>query len=346
MATKHKQKFQNGTQVKFLGYSDDDGKGTLVKDSTLNIVSFDANQGLYNVKDDNGTADSLFPEEFEEIKVEAVAKSRTKAPAAEAPAKAEAAPKAAKVEKPAKVETPAQEVIEAPLPTFKKTTSFSAAVKEHDNDPLKAAKAFAEEEAKTEFVLGGLLAFIKRNNLQATIMSSDVDAETQKSIPLYTADLAGYNAYVYEELGLHHRKAHSLGSIYEKFSQITTEAKIAKIGWTKLRELLPLENIGVDNVDAWLAKAKELTTNELHESVRVALVEIQTETGTQPHGSRQLGKQTTFKLVAFEDQGLMWREALDKAKQTIGKEKSDSEATNHIFTEWLGFYSEKGEGQA
>jgi hypothetical protein len=331
MATKLKQAIATGTVVLFLAYGEG-AEGDLRPGAELEITGFDKEDGTYNVKDADGNEDSLFDSEFE-IKPEKAAKAAkgAKAKAEAAPAKVEKAPAkktALKVVDPDEEDAaPGKGVVL--LPKFKSTASVTAAVADAEGDYLAAASALAEQEAKTEFTLGGILAKIKRENLQATIMSDDLDGDGN-AIPAYSPDLSGYNAYVLNELGLHDRKAHSLVAIYEKFSQLTTEAAISKVGWTKLRELLPLD-LDKENVAEWLAKAKNLHTADLHESVRKTLV----DGGGTVHGSRSTVVQKKFTFVAFEDQAEMWSEAIAAAKKVIGEDQSDSMALNHIMTEWM-----------
>lgn len=342
MATKHKQTVPTGTTVQFTKYAEDAEGGELRANDILTIVGFDKADGVYNVRcEATGIEDSLYPDEFTtevtapkgkakaapKAKAEAAPKATAKAePVAETKAKAKA-----KVE--VKVEPEPETVVvkdeEEVLPKYRATASVQHALKEADGDYLKAAHSLAESEAKTKFVLGGVLAKIKRDNLQATI-PSDEKNDDGEVIPLYTADLPGFNAYVRDALNLHDRKAHTLVNIYEKFSQITTETKINKVGWTKLRELLPLD-LNADNVEEWLTKAKTLHTDELHESVRQTLV----EGGGEVHGKRSLNTQVAFKFVAFNDQAEMWKQAIAEAKTVIGEEQTDSMALNHIITEWL-----------
>jgi len=358
-----KQEFQNGTEVTFAGYAADAEGGELRAGDSLVILGFDKNDEVYNVeRKSDGMKDSLYPDEFTVAAATATAKKgaakvETKAaPKAEAKAKPEAKPvvkteaKAeAKPAKPNKAEKKAAPVVVekeeeeeeeeetyVPQPKFKATVSVTAAVKEAEGDYLKAAHDLAEKEAWTKFTFGGVLSKIKRENLQVTIMSDENDAEGNP-IPLYTADLSGFNSYVRDELNVHDRKAHSLVNIYEKFSQITTEAKLNKVGWTKLRELLPLE-LDKENVDEWLTKAKDLHTSDLHESVTKTLV----DSGTEVHGKRLMAEQVSFKFILFQDQGEMLKEALAEAKKVIGEEQTDSMALNHIITEWLGALQSEG----
>jgi len=209
------------------------------------------------------------------------------------------------------------------LPEFVETASVRDALEEYEGDALAAAGALAEAKERTIFTLGGVLAFIKRNNTFTEIETDGV---------AYEKGLKGFNAYVKDELGVESRSAAYYVDLYEMFSQVTSEDKIAKIGWTKLRELLPLKTvIDEKNVDNWLKKAKEMPTKELHDLVTKELVNA----GEKTHGNRQLAEQTTFKYVVHNDQATTITEAIAKAKDIIGDDCSDGAALVHILTEWL-----------
>ncbi len=217
---------------------------------------------------------------------------------------------------------------DAPLPLYKQTKSVSEALAEHEGDALNTAKDLAERKERTIFTLGGVLAYIKRNDTFTLI----VDEVNGKEVAAYKEGNAGFNQYVKEELGLESRQAAYYVDLYEMFSQVTTEAKIQKIGWTKLREMLPLRNIITkDNVDEWLGIANGSTTAELHDSVTKTLV----ESGEKVHGNRVTTEQAVFKFTVHEDQGTIAEEAIEKAKGIMGEGTTDSAAFMHIMQEWL-----------
>lgn len=218
-----------------------------------------------------------------------------------------------------------QEEEEDTLGEFIETESVTKSLKQHKGNALNAAKDLAETKERTIFTLGGVLAYVKRN--ESFLKIKDEDGNN-----LYEKGLVGFNEYVKEELGIEARSAAYYVDLYEMFSKVTTEAKIAKIGWTKLRELLPLrQSINSDNVDEWLEKAKESTTAELHETVTKSLVDA----GEDIHGNRVTAKQIKFSFVVHNDQESTIKEAIALAKETLGDDTSDSAAVVHIFSEWM-----------
>jgi len=356
------QKHKIGTHLVFKGY-DGGETGELEVGEVVKVTGFDDSQDLYNVETlDGEKKDSLFEIEFEVStdggqEAEAKPAKAGKAKAAkveeqeeEKPAKAPKA-KAEKVEvvpqqgdgeedeeqeeevKPAKAAKASKvEHHEDALPAFKQTTSVAESLKEYKGSALDAAKGLAEKKEKTIFTLGGVLAFIKRNDSFTEFLNDD-------DTPAYPEGIAGFNAYVKEELGIESRSAAYYVDLYEMFSQITTESKIAKIGWTKLRELLPLRKlIDKDNVEEWLAKAKSMTTSELHEEVRSTLVD-----GGEG-GDTRSAKEEQVKLVyvVHNDQANTVAAAIARAKDIMGDGTSDSAALVHILGEWLNLQDSEG----
>jgi hypothetical protein len=356
---KNEQQYKVGDLVQFIKY-DGDTEGELQAGDQLKVTGYDPEQELYNVvRVSDDQEDSLFDVEFEAATKKAtrrakqepveeavVAKKATKTakqkpatepveePANEAVEKK--APKAkaqkdqepevkAEKQKPSKKADKPEATTEEELPEFVETSSVTAALELHDGDELATASTLAEQKEKTIFTLGGVLARIKRNDS----FSSIVNAKKERS---YEDGLKGFNNYVKDELGVESRSAAYYVDLYEMFSQVTSEEKIAKIGWTKLRELLPLkEMIDDKNVDGWLKKAKEVSTKELHDAVTKQLVDA----GEKTHGNRQMAEQTTFKYVVHNDQATTITEAIMKAKDIIGDDCSDGAALVHILTEWL-----------
>jgi hypothetical protein len=339
---------KTGTQVQFIGSNEYDGD--LKIGATVTIMGYDPDEGTYAVEDSNGLQDSLYDTEFKAVEENSKPKGKVKATEDKADAKtatkkasktleeAEAAPKTktkAKADaKPTKTEAKAkakvkEEEEEVQLPKFKTTASVKAALEQHEGDALAAANELAEASEKTVFTLGGVLAYIKRNDLHTSIESEETDDEGNV-LPAYASGLKGFNAYVEDTLGIAARKADYFVNLYEKFSQITTEAKIAKIGWTKLRELLPLD-LDESNVDEWLDFAKESPTSELKAEVTKSIVDA----GGKVHGNRQTAQMVTRKFRFFEDQDNVIKEAIDKAREVIGEDQDDSACLLHIANEWL-----------
>jgi hypothetical protein len=332
---------KTGTQVESIGSKEYDG--ALEVGTTVTIMGYDPDEGTYAVQDQDGTQDSLYDTEFtaiEEAPKEAKTKAKTKTKAVEVVETVEEVEEAPKTKTKTKSEPKAttkkaakaaKVVLEeaAPLPKFKTTASVKAALEQHGGDAIAAATELAEASEKTVFTLGGVLAYIKRNDSHTAIESDEQDEEGNV-LSAYEAGLKGFNAYVEDTLGIAARKADYFVNLYEKFSQITTEAKIAKIGWTKLRELLPLD-LDESNVEEWLDYAREASTSDLKAEITKTIVEA----GGKVHGNRQTAQMVTRKFRFFEDQDNVVKEAIDKARAVIGDDQDDSACVLHILNEWM-----------
>jgi hypothetical protein len=154
-------------------------------------------------------------------------------------------------------------------------------------------------------------------------------------VPAYDEGLNGFNAFVSDKLHMNPRKADYYVRLYEMFSQVTSEAQMAKVGWTKLRDLLPLKNVITEkNVESWMEKARTEPSEKLHDSVTKALVKA----GEPVHGNRNTGPtadQHSYKFVVHNDQTKVVDAAIAKAKDIMGEGTSDGAALAHIMSEWL-----------
>jgi len=357
-SVKKAETIKNGTAVVFVKYTGDAGE--LKEGTALTITSFDSRKGLYDVVSEDGIVDSLFVDEFEVVGAEKAEKPKTKvvktealkkaeaakakaakteapkaakpekingshvdkSPVVEKPAKAakEAPVKAAKVEKPAKAEKPTLE-----LPALVKTKGVTAAIKAAAGSDLGAAIALANEKERTIFILGGVLAVIKRNGSFQALKNSG-------GKEFYEAGLKGFNLYVEEELGIKARMADYYVSMYEVFSPLATEEQIGKIGWSKLRELLPLRKLlTADNIEELLDYTRENPVKAVQEKVTKMLK----DNPGAAHGLAGQGtKMVTYKLSVFDDQATVVQEAFDLARNTIGSEATEAECFVHILTQW------------
>ena len=344
---------QTGTECIFKGYEDDAQNGTLKAGDQIRIVSFDADNETYNVETTDGRSDALFESEFtvatvatkaatKKVTTKKVASKKvaTKVPSkkvaskkavATVPGESEVVDKKSKhtlTAEPAKTKTKAKvkEDVE-PLAPFKKTASVAKAIQEAGGDALTAAATVAEQKERTVFTLGGVLALVKRGDLQTSITERGEDGLEN---PVYGEGLRGFNAWASTELHIQPRMAHFYVSLYEKFSQLTTEAKLNKIGWTKLRELLPV-NLDADNVEEWLNFTTTASTAEVRERVRTTLVAA----GGKVHGNQSMAKQTTVKLVLHDDEAETFKAAIAEVQESLGDDTSVSKAVIHIIQEWM-----------
>ncbi len=179
----------------------------------------------------------------------------------------------------------------------KSSNLIAEVVKQVEN--LSADAAFKETTALIEavdanyFKVGGLLSAIQANNYF-----------TEK----------GYDNFkdcIEKEFGLAYRKAMYLIKIYNAIVAADVEwSKVAKIGWTKLKEIADI--LTKDNVDELVAKAAELTVLQLQEYVKTLM---------QGEGSVPTGEQgaksdiTTLTVKVHPEQKATIKEAMEKAKK-------------------------------
>lgn len=145
-------------------------------------------------------------------------------------------------------------------------------------------------------------------------------------------DHPNFKTFCESELGMTYRKAAYLVEAYHKLVALNVPwEKVASIGWTKLREIMPV--LTAENLDAWVEKAKALSRNQLIEMVKSAavggLTAAEVEAEAVPH------KITTISFKLHEDQAKNIKAAITRAKEASGTEH-DNVALDHIATSFLG----------
>lgn len=143
-----------------------------------------------------------------------------------------------------------------------------------------------------------------------------------------------FKEYVQDVQGIHYRKARYLINIYEGLvdKQIPWET-VGTVGWTKLKELMPVMDAG--NAAEWAKKANAMNAVQLHDYV----VEYK-KSGAKPdvpEEAETTGKVTThnvtFKL--HEDQKETFDAAMEKAMNFASTDVK-TVALDYILTEYLG----------
>lgn len=336
-----------GTQVRFIGYAEN-GTGPLKVGDTLTVTTVNPENDSYGVKAVDGTEDTIYGDELEivlETPKAGKGKGRVKAkPAVEAPAPAApvaetkgkdkrkgkapvVAPVATEQEQEETEQEETRKGQDPELLPLKTTASVKAAIAAAKGNIIAAASTVFEQKEHGIFTFGGLLAHVKNGELHTEI--TDTDGE-----PVYAAGLKGFNAWVTETFGIKARMAAYYVTLYRVFSTLTTEQKLQAIGWSKLRNLLPLYTAGLltdENVGQWLDKARKTSCVALQDAVTDELVESDAEL----HGNTNLSKLRTMKFGFHDDQIAVMEEALSAAKETLGDDTSDGAALIHIVTEWL-----------
>lgn len=175
-------------------------------------------------------------------------------------------------------------------------------------------RAILEQQSFDEFRLGGVLALVQAKG--------------------WFGGYATLRDYVQAEYGIKYRKAVYLIAIYNGLvnSGIPWE-KVQGVGWTKLKDLVPI--LTPDNVDEWAQLARESTTLQIQAQI-AAMQDTAPAKADQATGSADgsPGKVTTltFKLLTQQKESV--RSALERAKAETGN-SNDTAALEHIALLYL-----------
>ena len=169
-----------------------------------------------------------------------------------------------------------------------------------------------EQKGLNDFKLGGALRHMRKNGWHDGYDSFDAMIEDVYSIKK--------------------RKGAYLSAIYESLveNQIPWE-KVAKLGWTKLNLIAPL--LTIENVDEWVAKALALKTLQLEDVVKQYKAALEGNNTTEV--AEVTSTVSTLTLKVHEDQKVIIREAMDKAKAEVQTE-FDTVALESICIGYLG----------
>lgn len=237
---------------------------------------------------------------------------------------------AKKVAKPA----PAAES-EAPVdikhaPSIKKVLGESAA------SALKAARDISERIGGDFYTLGGVLYEIKSKAYHESVKDDDGNPLTGQP---------GFEQFIRLTLGVEYRMAQHYINVYEVTRRAgIPESKVKGLKCSKVVALLDLikgDAITKDNWDEWADKAKSLKGDAYKEEVSRARVDA----GIVRNGRGATGDKVRFTFVLFEDRAGVANKALAMAKDDLppnedGSEHSNSEAFDHILSEWARMKAE------
>jgi hypothetical protein len=255
------------------------------------------------------------------------------------PAKADAA----KPEAQAEAVAPATKAVAAKkVPAAKTKTATAAAVEQvtenkvdtasdegtdmivktaHEVENLKEDKAFA--------AIPRLMSDIDQNYFRLGGYLSKVQAEGWFMNKGYD----NFKAYVEAECSIKYRKAMYLINIYNGLVESGVPwAKVAHLGWTKLKELAGL--LTTENVDEWVTIAEGMTALQLIEYIAKQAEGSDKENSTET--AKDAAKETTtmtFKL--HKDQKETVEAAIEKAQKQSGTDVK-SAALEYICIDFLG----------
>jgi len=361
-----------GTRFKFTGYSEDIEDKLLTVGEEVVITAFNEEAESYMVQNEAGIEDTAYADQelellsddeqdvseedeteaaeaedgdadeavAEESEVEEAPKPAKKAAAKKAPAKKAAAKEAEPAEEKTK---PAAKKAAAKKAPAKKAAAKKAAKKApakeetkieivdteavseimaEAGDAISAAKMLDARAHETNYTLGGVLAHIQEEGLYK---EAGYDGT------------GGFADFVNTELSIGYRAAAEQIRIYKIMAPLEVdEARLAAIGWTKVREIINV--VTAENVEEKLDFAENHTRDEVIEHVKTEKVvgKKGTRKVTSEGEKGKTATKVTFKFEAFEENGTLIQNALESAlKGTDGGNLND--AFIKIVTEWATF---------
>lgn len=166
----------------------------------------------------------------------------------------------------------------------------------------------------TFFKLGGVLSVIQANG--------------------WYEPYASFKDYVETERGINYRTARYWISIYNGIVESGVPwAKVKHLGWTKLKEIVPV--LTLDNVDHWVALAEKQTTLQLIETVKKAQLP---DDMSEADGAAKTVTTKTFKV--HDDQRATIEAALTKCRE-IAQTEVDTVALEYICLDYLNGFQGK-----
>jgi hypothetical protein len=145
----------------------------------------------------------------------------------------------------------------------------------------------------------------------------------------YKKGRKGFTEFVSDELDIHYRKSMYLVDIADIVKELDLDDnEVQKMGWTKMKELSRI--IDKTNHKQWMDKAKDMTTDEVIEAVKM-YVGKKKKTG-ESGGPENLP--VVMKLTMNSDEGSIMTEAINTAKKVLDTE-NDVNALVYIAQEWM-----------
>jgi hypothetical protein len=144
-----------------------------------------------------------------------------------------------------------------------------------------------------------------------------------------------FKEYVEQSFGIQYRKAMYWLGIYTGLMEKNIPwEKVKGLGWTKLKEIIPILNDS--NIEEWVEKAKSMTVVQLMEEVRAykASLSVPAEDMKEYEGG-ETKKVSTLSFKVHEDQKETIMMALEKAKEASGTE-FNAVALEMIALEYIG----------
>jgi hypothetical protein len=150
-----------------------------------------------------------------------------------------------------------------------------------------------------------------------------------------------FKEYVEHEHGIKYRNARYFISIYETLVEANIPwEKVKTIGWTKLKELLPV--LSTENVDKWVEIANKNSTLQLIELVKSEKDQGTAETAETDSEPKTV---TTMTFKVHDDQKATVKAAIEKAQKEAGTDVA-TVALEFICIDYLNGAPKAGKAQA
>lgn len=186
------------------------------------------------------------------------------------------------------------------------------------NDLCDLAVECLEDTALMEWRLGGVLHHVLEDKAYEVLS----DAYTGRG---------GFERYCVNDLGVKYRKARYLINIYVEFSNAGLNgADLARIGWTKARNLLKV--INEDNAQEMLQLAEDNTVESLIDEIKI--MEEKLNPDHAPAETGDTVKKMSMKFQYFENDASFIAQSLSQVMEADGLEK-ESEALYAIVTKYM-----------
>ncbi len=189
---------------------------------------------------------------------------------------------------------------------------------------LKPAESLPKNLTDEPMALMNLAASIDND----PIITFAIKIEQVKTRTEVEKFIKNFREYVEKALGIPYSKAMRAAGIYKKLVQLEISwSAFEGIGWTKVLALLDVVN--KENIEEWVAKAKEMNVHSLKDFVKADKQKGKADAEQEPEPI------TTKTLKLHADQKQLFEAAVKKASEETG---SDVEAVNleAVFQNYLG----------
>lgn len=189
----------------------------------------------------------------------------------------------------------------------------------------KGAEVVTDVEQRAEVIRKRLLDNVRAIEEGYVVVAKDL-LEAHENGYYLMWGYSNFKNYCHEELGVRASRARYFVLIARAMRQFNLDVdRIISIGWTKMREIVPL--LTDNNYEAWLNRAEEVTADQLRHITRDAGPESKVEELGTP-------KIYSLQLRMSEDEHSIITDAIDRAKDIAGTDSAVT-ALEVIAYDWI-----------